>query len=74
MPGNSEYIPRENIHMFTGFLATTNLRATETDNCSKYKHMLTIALFLVPHSQTTHGTEEYDIWYFVGDTLSKGIL
>ena len=49
---DTEDIPKNEIRICTNFLATGDLRASETDNCSEDSHLV-IAIYVVLHSTRT---------------------
>ena len=81
---DEENIPAGEIWIGTDFSATMNLKASFTDNCSEDAHAV-LDIFVVLSEQRpvtievgktgrkrTNWIYAVDVWYFFGDSLSKG--
>jgi hypothetical protein len=75
-------LSRNELLIFTDFSATCDLHAAKLDNCSQDAHAV-LAIFVVCHSprfvtvkqeeeDVRHRLNDCDVWYFFGDTISKG--
>jgi hypothetical protein len=76
-------LSRNELLIFTDFSATCDLHTAKLDNCSQDAHAV-LAIFVVCHSppfvtvkqdeqeDVRHRLNDCDVWYFFGDTISKG--